>query len=101
MTKLSISVNGLINTIFLDFVITHKLSDFRRLFFLRTTQHQVYKKHRSVLFLEVCLNMFYIYPLSAHFSYIKNKVAHPIFEKSHLIRLESQTIISFKNFFLP
>ena len=101
MTKLSISVNGLTNTIFPDFVITHKLSDFRRLFFLRTTQHQVYKQHRSVLFLGVSLTLFYIYPLSAYFSYTKNKVAHPIFEKSHLIKSETKTIISFKNFFLP
>ena len=45
--------------------------DFTRIFFLRSTQCQIYKHNSFVLCLEVCLTRYYISPLSAYFSYIK------------------------------
>ena len=45
--------------------------NFRWIFFLRKTQYPIYKQNSFVLCLEVCLTRYYIYPLSAYFSYIK------------------------------
>ena len=94
MTKFSISVNGIVETIFSDFVISYNLVISREYFsYARLNTKITYNMATFYPWKYVLLNS--DISIICKFSYIKKKVANLIFEKCHLVKSEFKTIISF------
>ena len=88
MTKLSNSVIGIENTKNHNFVTPYNIEFYQNIFLTLNSTSSL--QTESLRFVSGNMLDYILYnPLSARFSYIKNKVANSISEKSHLIESES------------
>ena len=88
MTKLSNFVNGIADTKNHNFVNPYNIQFYQNIFLTVNSTSSL--QTEPLCFVSGNMLDYILYnPLSARFSYIKNKVANPISEKSHLIESET------------